>query len=60
MKVFRFSGDILELCAKPKKPRFIRVPGAEEEEKSFRGYQTANEMLENLQVDTKQVSDVHI
>ncbi|XP_053401298.1 FH1/FH2 domain-containing protein 3-like isoform X5 [Mercenaria mercenaria] len=49
--------DILELCTKPKRPRFIRVPGSEEEEKSFRGYNTANEMLENMQVDTKQLED---
>ena len=46
-------GDILGLCAKEKKPRFIRVPG--DEDKSFRGYSTANELLESLHVDTKKV-----
>ena len=46
-------GDILGLCEKPKKKRFIRVPG--DEDKSFRGYNTANELLENMQVDTKKV-----
>ncbi|XP_052817024.1 uncharacterized protein LOC128243349 isoform X3 [Mya arenaria] len=49
--------DILELCEKPKK-RFIRVPGArEEDDRSFRGYETANEMLDNLQVDTNKLED---
>ena len=46
-------GDILGICAKEKKPRFIRVPG--DEDKSFRGYNTANELLESLHVDTKKV-----
>ena len=47
-------GDILGLCEKPaKKKRFIGVPG--DEDKRFRGYNTANELLENLQVDTKKV-----
>ena len=45
--------DILGLCAKPKKSRFIGVPG--DEDKRFRGYNTANELLESLQVDTKKV-----
>ncbi|XP_052231213.1 uncharacterized protein LOC127844790 isoform X4 [Dreissena polymorpha] len=48
-------GDILELCIKPKKPRFIRVHGKDDDEKSFRGYDTANELLESLQVDTKKL-----
>ncbi|KAL4234472.1 formin y 2 domain containing [Mactra antiquata] len=49
--------DILEICTKPKRPRFIRVPGTDDEEKSFRGYESANELLENLQVDTEMLED---
>ena len=48
------AGDILELCEKAPPPRFIRVPGARDD--AFHGYETANELLESLHVNTKKVS----
>lgn len=49
--------DILNLCYKPPQPKVIRVPGVTnpEDELHFRGFTTANQVLEYLGVDTQKV-----
>jgi hypothetical protein len=48
--------DILRLCEKPTS-KVIRVPGVTEgfSDINFKGYPSANEMLENMGVDVKKV-----
>lgn len=45
--------DFISLCEKPSASRFIQVAG--EDDRNFQGYHTANEMLENMGVDTRKV-----
>lgn len=49
--------DILNLCIKPPQPKVIRVPGVTnpEDELHFRGFTSANQLLEYLGVDTNKV-----
>lgn len=51
--------DILNLCFKPPQPKVIRVPGVTnpEDELHFRGFSSANQLLEYLGVDTQKVGD---
>ncbi|XP_056013907.1 FH1/FH2 domain-containing protein 3-like isoform X5 [Ostrea edulis] len=51
--------DILNLCYKPPQPKVIRVPGVTnpEDELHFRGFTTANQVLEYLGVDTQKLED---
>ena len=47
--------DFLSLCEKPSTPRIIKVPGSDDDDVNFKGYSSANEMLEHLGVDVKKV-----
>lgn len=51
--------DILNLCFKPPQPKVIRVPGVTnpEDELHFRGFSSANQLLEYLGVDTQKVGN---
>nr|XP_022343255.1 FH1/FH2 domain-containing protein 3-like isoform X8 [Crassostrea virginica] len=51
--------DILNLCIKPPQPKVIRVPGVTnpEDELHFRGFTSANQLLEYLGVDTNKLED---
>ncbi|XP_061197952.1 FH1/FH2 domain-containing protein 3-like isoform X3 [Saccostrea echinata] len=51
--------DILNLCYKPPQSKVIRVPGVTnpEDELHFRGFTTANQLLEYLGVDTQKLED---
>nr|XP_034337878.1 FH1/FH2 domain-containing protein 3 isoform X13 [Crassostrea gigas] len=51
--------DILNLCFKPPQPKVIRVPGVTnpEDELHFRGFSSANQLLEYLGVDTQKLED---
>ncbi|XP_041375857.1 FH1/FH2 domain-containing protein 3-like isoform X2 [Gigantopelta aegis] len=49
--------DFLTLCEKPSTPRIIKVPGSDDDDANFKGYSSANEMLEHLGVDVKKLED---
>lgn len=47
--------DILTLCIKPPKPKFIRVPGSSDDDANFTGYDTLEELLDSLGVEIRKV-----
>ncbi|XP_025115916.1 FH1/FH2 domain-containing protein 1-like isoform X3 [Pomacea canaliculata] len=49
--------DFLALCEKPSKRKLIQVGGAEEEDRSYQPFGTANEMLDYLGVDVQKLED---
>ncbi|XP_048253560.1 FH1/FH2 domain-containing protein 3-like isoform X4 [Haliotis rufescens] len=50
--------DFLSLCEKPPAPRIIKIPGAsDEDDRNFKGYNSASDMLEHLGVDVKKLED---
>ncbi|KAL5021177.1 hypothetical protein ScPMuIL_000332 [Solemya velum] len=49
--------DILSLCVKPPKPKFIRVPGSSDDDANFTGYDTFDELLDSLGVEVRKLEE---